>query len=139
LNKVLRDEWGFHGFVLSDFAEGGYMNAAMAIRNGNDAILITYDTGANNVTDRSATSLKAMRQVSKNIMYTVVNSRAYNGTGHMTQSWQLRVIIIDIIILVVLAGVEFLIIRNNRVGGHPLLEWPSSHTTVRTVRYTAVQ
>jgi len=29
--------------------------------------------------------------------------------------------------------------RNNRVGGRPLLERPSSHTTVRTVRYTAVQ
>jgi hypothetical protein len=27
----------------------------------------------------------------------------------------------------------------NRVGGHPLFEWPSSHTTVRTVPYTAVQ
>jgi hypothetical protein len=27
----------------------------------------------------------------------------------------------------------------NRVGGRPLFERPSSHTTVRTVRYTAVQ
>ena len=29
--------------------------------------------------------------------------------------------------------------KSNRVGGHPLVEWPTSHTTVRTVRYTAVQ
>ena len=28
---------------------------------------------------------------------------------------------------------------NNRVGGYPLIEYPTSHTTVRTVRYTAVQ
>ena len=27
----------------------------------------------------------------------------------------------------------------NRVGGYPLAEQPTSHTTVRTVRYTAVQ
>ena len=27
----------------------------------------------------------------------------------------------------------------NRVGGYPLVEQPTSHTTVRTVRYTAVQ
>ena len=27
----------------------------------------------------------------------------------------------------------------NRVGGCPLIEQPTSHTTVRTVRYTAVQ
>jgi len=26
-----------------------------------------------------------------------------------------------------------------RVGDHPLVEWPSSHTTVHTVRHTAVQ
>jgi len=26
----------------------------------------------------------------------------------------------------------------NRVGGHPLFEWPTSHSTVRTVRYTAL-
>ncbi len=28
---------------------------------------------------------------------------------------------------------------DNRVGGFPLVEKPTSHTTVRTVRYTAVQ
>ncbi len=27
----------------------------------------------------------------------------------------------------------------DRVGGYPLVEQPTSHTTVRTVRYTAVQ
>ena len=32
-----------------------------------------------------------------------------------------------------------LIHRGDRVGGRPLVERPSSHTTVRTVRYTAVQ
>ena len=30
-------------------------------------------------------------------------------------------------------------IRYNRAGGCPLAEQPTSHTTVRTVRYTAVQ
>ena len=31
------------------------------------------------------------------------------------------------------------VITINRVGGCPLIEQPTSHTTVRTVRYTAVQ
>lgn len=30
-------------------------------------------------------------------------------------------------------------IEFDRVGGYPLVEQPTSHTTVRTVRYTAVQ
>ncbi len=34
---------------------------------------------------------------------------------------------------------EALVINDNRVGGYPLVEQPTSHTTVRTVRYTAVQ
>lgn len=29
--------------------------------------------------------------------------------------------------------------NNDRVGGYPLVEQPTSHTTVRTVQYTAVQ
>ena len=29
--------------------------------------------------------------------------------------------------------------QKNRVGGHPFVEWPPSHATVRTGRYTAVQ
>ncbi len=35
-------------------------------------------------------------------------------------------------------GVRFLFTENtNRVGGHPLFEWPTSQATVRTDRYTA--
>ncbi len=74
LNTVLRDEWGFQGFVLTDYFGGyGFQNADQEIRNGNDAMLVAYDTETNHVKDKtSATSLNAMRKSSKNIMYTVV-------------------------------------------------------------------
>lgn len=102
LNNVLRDEWGFQGMVLTDYFGGfGYMNADQAIRNGNDICLVAYDAGSNKVTDtKSATSVQAMRQASKNIMYTVVNSRAYSE-GAVNQglySWQIAAIVIDVIL-----------------------------------------
>ncbi|MDO4913658.1 MAG: glycoside hydrolase family 3 N-terminal domain-containing protein, partial [Bifidobacteriaceae bacterium] len=80
LNTVLRDEWGFRGFVLTDYFAGmGYQNADQEIRNGNDAMLATTKV-TNHVTDKSATSLLAMRQATKNILYTAVHSWMYaNG------------------------------------------------------------
>lgn len=41
LNTVLRDEWGFQGFCLTDYFIGnGFMNSDQMIRNGNDAALV---------------------------------------------------------------------------------------------------
>ena len=102
LNKVLRDEWGFRGLVLTDYFGGyGYQNADQAIRNGNDAMLVAYDTETNHLKDTtSATSLLAMRKASKNIMYTVVNSRAYEGDNAKVGllNWQIAAIVADVIL-----------------------------------------
>ena len=79
LNTILRDEWGFVGMVLTDyFGVYGYMDADQGIRNGNDFCLVNYPTETSYLHDTtSATSVLAARQATKNILYTVVNSRAY--------------------------------------------------------------
>ena len=90
LNTVLRDEWGFHGGVISDYFLGqGYQNADQMIRAGNDFMLATTDI-TNRITDDSATSLIAMRQATKNLLYTAVNSWMYeNGEPQTAMSvWQ---------------------------------------------------
>ena len=77
LNTVLRDEWGFKGFVLTDyFGDYGYQNGDQEIRNGNDSMLATTKI-TNHITDKSATSVKAMRTAAHNILYTAANSWQY--------------------------------------------------------------
>ena len=82
--NVLRDEWGFQGFVETDyFGVYGYMSADQAIRNGTDLMLVAYQTATNNVQFRDTPGAQqAMRDAAKNILYVVVNSRAYTDENY---------------------------------------------------------
>lgn len=78
LNDLLREEWGFKGFVTTDACLGGWMNAEAAARNGNDLML---EMGL----QRSVSKLKkayksdpvgiawALRDCAHNICYAIVN------------------------------------------------------------------
>lgn len=118
LNNILRDEWGFRGFVLTDYyGVYGYQDADRMVRNGNDCMLVAYDTETNHMTDtKSATSVKAMREACKNIMYTVVNSRAYAPenlqTGLMT--WQIAAIVIDVVLAAGIIALEIAALKKFR-------------------------
>ncbi|MBQ6406912.1 MAG: beta-glucosidase, partial [Butyrivibrio sp.] len=101
LQTVLRDEWGFNGFVLTDyFGVYGYMSSDQAIRNGTDCMLVNYPTATNNVQFRDTNGAQqAMREATKNILYTVVNSRAYAPENLKTgmASWKILMIVCDVI------------------------------------------
>lgn len=75
------------------------MNSDQAIRNGTDAMLVAYDTATNHVVDKtSATGVQAMRTAAKNMLYTAVNSRAYDPENLSAGllGWQIAAIIIDL-------------------------------------------
>lgn len=115
LNNVLRKEWGFKGFVETDyFGVYGYMDSDRCIRNGNDIMLVAYDTETNHITDKkSATSIKAMRQSCKNIMYTVVNSRAYEAKNLNVgmEMWKKVAIVIDVLLGLLFVGLQIVTIK----------------------------
>ncbi len=100
--QVLRNEWGFRGFVVTDYyGVYAYMDADQAIRGGTDLCLAPMDNATNHLTDTtSATSIIAARQACKNIMYTVVNSRAYaeENLNPGLPTWEKIMIAIDVVL-----------------------------------------
>lgn len=113
LNDVLRGEWGYKGMVISDyFGNYGYMDADRAVRGGTDMMLGTAGNDAI-MTDLSATSVIAMRKAVKNILYTTVNSSAYeNYVPGETPGWLKMIYAADAILAVLLIAAEAaLIIR----------------------------
>ncbi|MCR5294137.1 MAG: glycoside hydrolase family 3 C-terminal domain-containing protein [Lachnospiraceae bacterium] len=113
---VLRDEWGFRGFVETDyFGVYGYMNADQAVRAGSDLMLSTVDQVYNYVTiTDSAAAQQALRTSAKNILYVVANSRAYQEENlHPGMaSWEKALLAATVIIGLLLAFWEFKLISN---------------------------
>lgn len=112
---VLRGEWGFRGFVETDYFSGSnysYQTADQAIRGGTDAMLATTET-TNHITDHSATSVKAMRAATHNILYTAVNSWRYadGEPADPMPGWKVTMIVVDVVLGVTLVGLETLAIK----------------------------
>ena len=78
LTEILRDEWGFHGFVITDYGIKNYLNADQMLRAGGDLSLAQFRAPSSIST---ATDVSVIRKAAKNILYTVANSNALNGLG----------------------------------------------------------
>ncbi len=81
LTQLLRDEWGFEGFVVTDYADGSNLTESdLMARAGND---LRLGRGGPTNTDaaNTATHEQAIRKAAKNILFTVANSNAMNGVG----------------------------------------------------------
>ncbi len=116
LKTVLRDEWGFDGFVLTDyFGVYGYMSSDQAIRNGTDCMLVNYPTQTNNVQFRDTNGAQqAMREATRNILYTVVNSRAYapENLKEGMASWKVLMIVVDCVFAVLMVCLMVIFCKN---------------------------
>ncbi len=82
LTGVLRNEWGFRGTVITDYnTHPEYMDPNQMIRAGGSLNLIQDMKPATSGSIVNASHRYALRQAAHDILYTVANSCAMNGSG----------------------------------------------------------
>lgn len=122
MENVLRNEWGFDGFAITDMASGNaqsFMTFVDGIVNGTDC----YDgTGTRNSLDDyqdSAMFANKMREASHRILYVTVNySAIMNGISSSDRIvsiltwWQIAIIVLLVVFAVATALCAFMYVRN---------------------------
>ena len=88
ITGILREEWGFNGFVLTDYevgsGKGSYMDTNQSLAAGGDGKLKTVGMDAlfgYDITKNEA-YYEYARDAAHHILYTVVNSAGMNGFVH---------------------------------------------------------
>lgn len=80
LTSILRDEWGFHGAVVTDYSDHqNYMNGDQSLRAGGSLWMDGWlSNGAFFCETSSNTYMQQLRRAAKNVIYMYLNARAVN-------------------------------------------------------------
>lgn len=88
INNIVREEWGFNGYIVTDFDNGTYMDTVQMLRAGGDAKLVFMTMAGydgknfelNSKTDNA--TYHYAREALHHVLYNSVNSSAVNGVVH---------------------------------------------------------
>ncbi|MCD7735153.1 MAG: glycoside hydrolase family 3 C-terminal domain-containing protein [Clostridiales bacterium] len=131
MTNVLRNEWGFCGYVITDYDQGNCANDNVAVnrmvRAGTDQHMLdmTLFPGSYTSLD-TATGVQALRTAIKNTLYTMVNSAQFNGAApgaeiyYKMSPWRVAMISVDVVVgLAVLWGIVVNVRRTKDAKAHP--------------------
>ena len=82
LTNVLRNEWGFNGFVVSDFQGGSHMHVDEMIYGGGNGMLNAINKESWAMDKTNDEQFYYVREAAHGLLYTVANSCAMNGYIH---------------------------------------------------------
>ncbi|WP_433675854.1 glycoside hydrolase family 3 C-terminal domain-containing protein [Microbacterium gorillae] len=120
MDTVLRDEWGFEGFAITDFNLYPYMNPNEGINAGSD-LMLTFQPSKSFNDSSSAKAVTDIRQATHNILFTVANSNAMNGlapgatVAYTPPAWVVWQIAITAVLgLLILGAIVMVVLRVRR-------------------------
>ncbi len=114
---ILREEWGFHGAVITDFNthhnKGDYMQIKPALYAGGTLDLCSQTADSSLIDSSNATDCLMLRNATHETLYAVVNSNILGvEIDHYAMAyWQIVLMIIDIAVPVGLVVWGFFAIR----------------------------
>ena len=84
ISGIVRGEWGFDGFIITDNADTGvFMNGGQMIQAGADAKLTVSDPTATWSFDSSdPVTYRYAREAAHHLLYTMANGHSMNGAMH---------------------------------------------------------
>lgn len=103
---VLRDEWGFAGYVITDMALDGIQYGRSSLVAGTDMMLNLFSAYADLNVENFQTDLNllsAIREATHRTLYVVVNCQGINGMSidtvveTITNWWEYAIIALDIV------------------------------------------
>ena len=100
LTEVLRNEWGFHGSVITDWSGEKYMSVKQMVYAGGD-LNFYYPIRIWTSPDAAdAADVTVLRTAVKNILYTYTNSNAMasEAIGYRMANWQIIAIAVECVI-----------------------------------------
>ncbi len=119
MQNVLRGEWGFEGFAISDFNLYRYMHPNQSIAAGTDLTLAFAPSKSFEDTS-SPEAQQNIRKATHNILYAVANSNAMNGlapgstVSFEPPMWRYAQVIGSILVALLIALGVFLVVRRVR-------------------------
>lgn len=115
LTEVLRNEWGFQGYIISDYNNNNeYADANQMVYAGGDLHLFTVTSKLWDPDTSDATDMTVLRTATKNILYAVANSNITNAdvVGYRLPVWQVLMLVIDGAVLLILGAWGFFVLRH---------------------------
>lgn len=120
MDTVLRGEWGFEGFAITDFNLYSYMNPNEGINAGSD-LMLTFQPSKSFNDSSSAKAVTDIRKSTHNILFTVANSNAMDGlapgatVSYAPPAWVVwQIVITSVLGVLIAAAVVMVVVRVRR-------------------------